>query len=91
MAIIETAKTDIEKLVEDIPIVSLDIPIHKKPPTKKRIRRIAEPHIRGHQVKGRVYYYYVRGMDKEVYLGNADAILQALNGGKKRLANITNK
>jgi hypothetical protein len=38
---------DLEKLVKDIPLVSLDVPVPKKPLTKKRIRRIAEPHIPG--------------------------------------------
>jgi ribosomal protein S20 len=66
------------KLVNNIPLVSLDIPVLQKPSTKKRIRRIAEPHIRGHQVKGRVYYTYCRGTDREVYLGDADAILKAV-------------
>lgn len=71
---------DLEKLVEDTTLVSLDIPVPQKPLTKKRIRRIAEPHIRGHQVKGRVYYYYCRGTDREVYLGHADVILKAIKG-----------
>jgi len=52
---------DLEELVEDIPTVSFDVSVSEAPPTKKRayrIRRIAEPHIRGHKVKGRTYYTY---------------------------------
>ena len=80
MTMFEAKDTTLEKLVEDTPLVSLDIPVPKTPLTKKhsRIRRIAYPHIRGHQVKGHVYYFYVRGTDKEVYLGDADSILRAV-------------
>jgi len=46
--------------------------------TNKRIHRITEPHLRPHQVKGRTYYYYCRGTDKEIYLGTADHILEAV-------------
>jgi len=76
--ITKTGKPDIEKLVEEIPLISYDIAVPKTPPTKKRIRRIADPHIRGKKVKGHVYYYYCRGIDKEKYLGDADAILRAV-------------
>jgi hypothetical protein len=80
MVMSKAKDTTPEKLVEDIPLVSLDIPVPKIPLTKKRsrVRRFAEPHIRGHHVKGRVYYTYCRGTDREIYLGDADAILKAV-------------
>ena len=56
-----------------------------KNPTKKRAyrkRRTAEAHIRPHKVKNRTYYSYVRGSDKEIYLGDADAILKAVRAMK---------
>ena len=51
---------------------------------KPRIRYVAEPHIRSHKIKGKLYYYYCHGTDREIYLGTADAILQAkIATGKK--------
>ena len=81
---------DVEKLVNDTPLVSLDIPLPERTLTKKRIyriRRIAEPHIRAHMSKGRPYYYYLRGKDKEEYLGDADYILSLVlkERGKTKL------
>lgn len=70
----------LEKLVDDIPLVSLDIPLPKRRSTKRQSRKRAEPHLRAHKVKGRDYYYYVRGTDKEIYLGDADSILKAVKG-----------
>jgi hypothetical protein len=70
--------SDLEKLVQDTPIVSLDIPVSKTPRTKKRIRRIADPHLEGRKINGSLYYYYRRGIDKPIYLGSADAILRAV-------------
>lgn len=57
-----------------------------KNPTKKRAyrkSRTAQSHIRPHKVKGRTYYSYVRGTDKEIYLGDADTILKAVQAVKK--------
>ena len=71
------------KLVEDMPLTSLGMPAPKPTLTKKRIRRIAEPHIRSHKVYGYIYYYYVRGEDQEIYLGSADSILKAVTGRGK--------
>ena len=87
MTISKAKNIDIEKLVEDIPLSSLDVTVPKIPPTKKRayrIRRIAEPHIRGHKVKGRTYYTYCRGTDQEIYLGSANAILKAVHNAKQK-------
>ena len=81
MTDIETEITELEKLVEDIPPVSLDIPIPRAGSTKKRTRKLAAPHLRPHNVRGHIYYYYCRGADKETYLGDADAILKAVKGG----------
>lgn len=44
----------------------------------------AAPHIRKHEVKGRVYYCYVRGTDREIYLGSADIILKAVQDYRGR-------
>ena len=71
-----------EKLVDVSPPATPDIPIPKLPRLTKKIRRVAEPHIRGHKVKGRNYYYYVRGTDPEIYLGDADTILRAVRESK---------
>src|SRR4030042_4419607 len=59
-----------EKLVDDDPLFIAGLMSQAKASTKRhsRIRRIADPHIRGHQVKGHIYYYYVRGADREIYL-----------------------
>ena len=82
---------DKEKLVQDIPLVSLSVPLPKTPCTKKRIRRIAEPHLEGRKQKGHVYYYYRRGIDPPIYLGDADLILIKVKGNyplrtRRRLA-----
>lgn len=53
--------------------------------TKKRIRRIADPHVRAHKVKGRNYYYFCRGTDPEIYLGTAEAILLAVKPGQNSI------
>ena len=50
--------------------------------TKKGSRHTAEPYLRPHQVKGKSYYYYCRGTDKEIYLGDAAAILKAVRKDK---------
>jgi len=75
-------KEDQEKLVEVIPPVSLDAPLPSRGLTNRKTRRIAEPHLRAHKVKGRLYYYYCRGIDPEIYLGDADTILLAVKGSK---------
>jgi len=74
---------ELEKLVNDIPLISLDVPVPKTRLTKRQPRKRAEAHIRAHTSKGREYYYYIRGTDKEIYLGNADSILEAVKGRKK--------
>ena len=71
-----------EKLVDVKPPTTPDLTIPKIPRLTKKIRRVAEPHIRGHKVKGRNYYYYVRGTDPEIYLGDADTILRAVRESK---------
>jgi hypothetical protein len=81
MAINTNEKKGFDKLVKDTPVVTLDVPLPETTPTKKRsyrIRRVAEPHIRRHVVRGRKYYTYCRGVDKEVYLGTAESILGAV-------------
>ena len=53
--------------------------------TNKRVTRVTEPHLRSHKVKGKLYYYYCRGNDPEIYLGSADSILRTkLASGKNR-------
>ena len=84
MTMTKAENIELEKLVEDIPPASLDIPIPRTGLTKKRTRQLAPPRIREHVIekKGRKYYYYCycRGTDKEIYLGDADAILRAVKG-----------
>lgn len=67
-----------QKLSQDIPLDSLSLLQPKRGCDKKRIRRIAEPHLQAHRVRGRLYYTYRRGIDPEIYLGSADAILKAV-------------
>ena len=81
MAELEAKLAELEKLVENTSGVTLeitDMPTAPRNMTKKQLRRIAGPRIRAHKVKGRQYYYYVRGTDKEIYLGSADSILRQI-------------
>lgn len=81
MTEIKAKNEDLEKLVKDMPLASLDMPLSEMNPTKKRaykVRRLAEPHLREHRVKGKVYYTYCRGTDKEIYLGSAESILKVV-------------
>jgi hypothetical protein len=71
-----------EKLVENMPLASLDILAPKTSSTKKRIRRITDPYIRRKMVNGYPYYYFVRG-EREIYLGSAVSILKAITGRGK--------
>ena len=75
---------ELEKLVNDIPLTSLDMLAPKPRLTKRQPRKRAEAHIRAHMSKGREYYYYIRGTDKEIYLGNADSILEVVKGRTRR-------
>lgn len=75
---------DTEKLVKNAPADSLklsDLKIQGNKFTNKqaRIRRIPEPRIRPHKVKGREYYFYIEG-DNEIYLGSAESILGKVKG-----------
>lgn len=74
-------KMDPEKLVHNDDSVSLETPT-----PKGRIKTVtnAAPYIRKHELKGRTYYTYRRGIDKEIYLGTADAILRAVKGDGRR-------
>jgi hypothetical protein len=68
-----------KKLVDLIPPASLNGPEMGKEPTKKRgYRKKAPGRLRPHTVNGKVYYYFCRGRDKEIYLGSADRILMAM-------------
>lgn len=80
MTTAKAKENELEKLVEDIPLVSYDIPVPKVPLTKKHSRKTALPMIRAHMVKGTPYYYYCRGTDKEIYLGSAKSILRTVKG-----------
>jgi len=73
-----------EKLVNNIPPDSLEVRIPEKGLTNRPIRRITVPYLRAHKVKGRLYYTYCRGTDKEIYLGDADSILRAVKGSQNR-------
>ena len=81
MSEVEASIGALEKLVNELPAVSFDATVPKRRSTKKRVRKLAGPHIREHCVKGKRYYYYIRGTDKEIYLGDAESILKAMKGG----------
>ena len=88
MADIETILSDIDSLSEQLEPGSLGRQGKSKRSNKKHAGRpLAEAHIaeRTRKAKGKVYRYYnyCRGTDKEVYLGNADSILEAVKGRKK--------
>jgi hypothetical protein len=73
-------KTEEEKLVKQGTSTTLEIPDVeeiKKTLTNQRVRRVADPYIRPHRTKNKVYYTHCRG-DKEIYLGSADFILKAV-------------
>jgi hypothetical protein len=73
---IEREMKAILKLVEGAGSASYGGDPQGKRLTKKRVRRIADPHIRKHKVKGKEYYYFCRGIDKEIYLGDAERLLR---------------
>ena len=74
-----------EKLVENAENLLIEKVVNIKS-TNKRITRQAEPHIRPHKVKGRLYYTYCRGMDKEAYLGTPEFILEAVLEKRLKIA-----
>lgn len=78
MPITRRGKEDLEKVVENIPLGRRG----QGAPKEARLKR-AKPYIRGHLIMGRIYYYYCRGADKEIYLGSADAILKAVKRGRE--------
>lgn len=83
---VEAGKQNNKKLVENTPDTSFEVAINRDEfaeLTNRKLRRMAEPHLRPHKVKGRVYYTYVRGTDKEIYLGDANAILRAVRAFKE--------
>lgn len=85
MTIIKADTNGRQKLVNKPPSSTPDLTLNDLTPTKKRayiIRRIAEPRIRDHKVNGKPYYYFCQGTDKEIYLGDAAAILRAVKGAK---------
>lgn len=78
-----------QKLVQDTSPPSYgDIP-SISPCTKKRVRRVADPHLEARKINGHVYYYYRRGVDTPVYLGTADSILEVV--GAARSQNMTGR
>jgi hypothetical protein len=50
-----------------------------------RIRRIAEPHLFTTKRNGKPYWWYVRGVDKPIYLGDPDTILKYRNYYKDKV------
>jgi hypothetical protein len=78
MDIITLTTPELEKLVNLLPPPVLVVPLPK--PHRLKGRHKEPAHIRGHLVKGKVYYYYLRGTDREIYLGSADSILKAVKG-----------
>ncbi|OGO00986.1 MAG: hypothetical protein A2Y58_03175 [Chloroflexi bacterium RBG_13_51_52] len=67
-----------QKLVQDEPLGTNDLPALVAACNKKRIRRIAEPHIESYTSNGQQYYRYRRGSDQPIYLGTAESILAAI-------------
>lgn len=65
-------------LVQDDPLGTSDLPAIVKARNKKRIRRMADPHIESYKVGNLTYYRYRRGEDRPIYLGTADGILRAV-------------
>lgn len=65
-------------LVQVDPLGTNDLPVLVKACNKKRIRRIAEPHIESYVSSGQQYYRYRRGTDQPIYLGTAESILAAV-------------
>lgn len=78
MVEIKAKQSGVEEMVQVNPIYSFGLLPRKEPRTKKRIRRIAEPHLEARRVNGKVYYRYRRGIDKPIYLGDADKVLTAV-------------
>lgn len=70
------------KLVQVDPLSIRDMVEPKTGCNKKRIRRIADPHIEPYRVHGEIYYRYRRGTDRPIYLGTADSILRAVREKK---------
>lgn len=82
----ESERKNLEKLVQDIPVISLDVPVPERPCTKKRAykaRKKAKAHIEPRTSNGQTYYWYRRGTDKPIYLGSAETILKAVTGQKE--------
>ena len=71
-----------EKLLQDKQPFSYGTTPRKQPCNNKPVQRIAEPHIEGRKVKGKMYYYYRRGTDAPEYLGTADTILRSVKIAK---------
>jgi hypothetical protein len=80
MAEFERGENKGGNLVQDPDPLSFGDMVTKTSSTKKRIRRVAEPHIEKRRVHGRDYYYFRRGIDAPVYLGTAERILWCVRG-----------
>lgn len=75
---IKANKGDSEKVSQKEDLLSLEnLPAR---PYLKKLTNSKWPYLRPHDVKGRLYYSYCRGSEKEIYLGSADAILKAVKG-----------
>lgn len=77
---LKAKQTELKKLSQNTYRVTSES-LHKKRANTdcdKRIYRVADPHIQQRKVKGRTFYTYRRGTDKEIYLGSADYILAAV-------------
>lgn len=85
MAIISLGQKQRKDLSVNIKTISSDDGDKNKPMVKKRAyrkRKIAKGHIY-HRDRGKNrFYYYRRGTDPEIYLGDADTILEKVKGKK---------
>lgn len=70
--------------VQERPINSYELEVPKNPCTKKRIRRVADPHIEPYHTGGRLYYRYRCGERRPVHLGSADSILADVMAAKRK-------
>ena len=71
----ETTGSNEKKLVQNTPAITLErVKIKARVARRTKLRG----QIRPHAVNGKIYYSYRRGTDKEIYLGSAENILQAM-------------
>jgi len=71
-----------EKLVKKTDDLSFDLSLSDLRAPRPTNRKKTPGYIRRHRVKGRTYYTYCRGYEREIYLGSAETILEVVQEGK---------